>query len=61
MEKLDKTTVATMLAGAFWHWEGWPSCVALLGGVSLPRLWLARISSRPLDRLDSAEIELVGD
>jgi hypothetical protein len=33
----------------------------LLGGVSLVSLWLARMSSRPLDHLDSAEIELVGD
>ena len=49
------------LTDAFWRWQGWPGCVALLGGVSLLSLWLARISSRPLDHLDSAEIELVGD
>jgi predicted MFS family arabinose efflux permease len=49
------------LTDAFWRWQGWPGCVALLGGVSLLSLWLARISSRPLDQLDSAEIELVGD
>jgi YNFM family putative membrane transporter len=54
-------SVGATLTGVFWHWEGWPGCVALLGGVSLLSLWLARISSRPLDRLDSAEIELVGD
>ena len=49
------------LTDVFWRWQGWPGCVALLGGVSLLSLWLARISSRPLDQLDSAEIELVGD
>ncbi len=45
----------------FWRWAAWPGCVALLGGVSLLSLWLARVSSRPLDQLDSTEIELVGD
>jgi len=49
------------LTDLFWRWQGWPGCVALLGGVSLLSVWLARISSRPLDHLDSAEIELVGD
>jgi hypothetical protein len=53
--------VGATLTGVFWHWEGWPGCVALLVGVSLLSLWLARISSRPLDRLDSAEIEVIGD
>jgi MFS transporter, YNFM family, putative membrane transport protein len=54
-------SVGATLTGVFWHWQGWPGCVALLVGVSLLSLWLARISSRPLDQLDSAEIELVGD
>ena len=54
-------SVGATLTGVLWHWEGWRGCVALLGGVSLLSLWLARISSGPLDRLDSAEIELVGD
>ena len=54
-------SVGATLTGVFWHWEGWPGCVVLLGGVALLSLWLARISSRPLDQLDSAEIELVGD
>jgi predicted MFS family arabinose efflux permease len=45
----------------FWHWAAWHGCVALLTGVSLASLWLARVSSRPLDQLDSREIELVGD
>jgi len=40
---------------------GVAGCVALLGGVSLLSFWLARISSRPSDQLDSREIELVGD
>jgi MFS transporter, YNFM family, putative membrane transport protein len=44
-----------------WRWKKWPGCVALLGGVSLASLWLARLSSRAADRLDSAEIELIGD
>jgi MFS transporter, YNFM family, putative membrane transport protein len=54
-------SVGATLTGVFWHWEGWPGCVALLGGVSLLSLWLARLSSRPLDQFDSAEIEVVGD
>ena len=49
------------LTDLFWRWQGWPGCGARLGGVSLLSLWLARISSLPLDQLDSAEIELVGD
>lgn len=54
-------SVGATLTDLFWRWKGWPGCVALLGGVSLLSMWLARISSRPLDQLDSAEIELVGD
>jgi len=54
-------SVGATLTDLFWRWKGWPGCVALLGGVSLLSLWLARISSRPLDQLDSAEIGLVGD
>jgi predicted MFS family arabinose efflux permease len=54
-------SVGATLTDFFWRWKKWPGCVALLGGVSLLSLWLARISSRPLDQLDSAEIELVGD
>ena len=53
-------SVGATLTDLFWRWEGWPGCVVLLGAVSLLSLWLARISSRPLDQLDSAEIELVG-
>jgi YNFM family putative membrane transporter len=46
---------ATVQTGAilpdwFWRRERWPGCVALLRGVSLASLWLARISSRPLDQ-----------
>jgi predicted MFS family arabinose efflux permease len=54
-------SVGATLTDVFWRWKGWPGCVAMLGGVSLVSLWLARISSRPLDQLDPAEIELVGD
>jgi predicted MFS family arabinose efflux permease len=53
-------SIGATLTDWFWHWRGWPGCVLVLGVVSLLSLWLARISSRPLDRLDSAEIELVG-
>ncbi|MFZ3266856.1 MAG: MFS transporter [Terriglobales bacterium] len=45
----------------FWRWKGWPGCVVLFAAVSLISLGFARMSSRPLDQLDSAEIELVGD
>jgi len=54
-------SVGATLTGLFWRWKGWPGCVAVLGGVSLLSLWLARICSRPREQLDSAEIELVGD
>ncbi len=54
-------SVGATLTALFWRWKGWPGCVGLLAGASLLSLWLARISSRPLDHLDSAEIELVGD
>ena len=54
-------SVGATLTDAFWRWKAWPGCVALLGGVSLLSWWLARLSSRSIDRLDSAEIELVGD
>jgi predicted MFS family arabinose efflux permease len=54
-------SVGATLTGLFWRWQGWPGCVAVLGGVSLLSLWLARICSRPREQLDSAEIELVGD
>lgn len=54
-------SVGATLTGLFWRWKGWPGCVAVLGGVSLLSLWLARICSRPREELDSAEIELVGD
>ncbi|MGA2354577.1 MAG: MFS transporter [Terriglobales bacterium] len=54
-------SVGATLTGLFWRWDGWRGCVMLLGAVSLVSLWLARMSSRPLDHLDSAEIELVGD
>ncbi len=54
-------SVGATLTDWFWRWQGWPGCVGLLAGVSLVSLWLARISSRPHDQLDSAEIELVGD
>jgi MFS transporter, YNFM family, putative membrane transport protein len=54
-------SVGATLTDFFWRWKAWPGCVALLGGVSLLSFWLARLSSRPLNRLDSSEIELVGD
>ncbi len=53
-------SAGALVTGWFWHWRGWPGCVALLGAISLLSLWLARHSSRPLDQLDSSEIELVG-
>ena len=53
--------IGATLTGLFWRWKGWPGCVMSLVGASLVSLWLARASSRPLDHLDSTEIELVGD
>jgi YNFM family putative membrane transporter len=54
-------SVGAVLTGWCWHWAAWPGCVALLAGISLLSMWLARMSSLPTDQLDSAEIELVGD
>lgn len=53
-------SIGAALTGLFWRWKGWPGCVVLMGAVSLASLWLARVSSRPLDQFDSTEIELVG-
>ncbi len=54
-------SVGATLTDWFWRWAAWPGCVLLLGAVSLASLWLARMSSRPMDELDSSEIEVVGD
>ncbi len=54
-------SMGATLTDWFWHWKSWPGCVVLFGAVSLLSLSLARLSSRPLDHIDSAEIELVGD
>ena len=54
-------SLGATLTAWFWHWAAWPGCVALLAVVSLLSLWLALISSRPIDQLDSQEIQLVGD
>jgi len=49
------------LTDFFWQWKRWPGCVTVLAGVSLLSVVMARLSSRPVDQLDSTEIELVGD
>jgi len=54
-------SLGATLTDFFWRWKAWPGCVVLLGAVSLLSLWLARMSSRPLDQFDRAEIEWVGD
>ena len=54
-------SLGATLTAWFWHWAAWPGCVALLTAISLLSLWLARISGRPLDQLDSQQIQLVGD
>ncbi len=54
-------SIGATLTDWFWQWKGWPGCVALMATVSLLSLSLARLSSRPVDVLDSAEIELIGD
>jgi len=53
--------IGATLTDWFWRWKAWSGCVLLFATVSLLSLWLALLSSRPLDQLDSAEIELVGD
>ena len=53
-------TVGATITDWFWQRWGWPGCVALLGGVSIVSVRLARASSRPAEQMDSAEIELVG-
>jgi predicted MFS family arabinose efflux permease len=54
-------SLGATLTAWFWRSAAWPGCVALLGIVSLVSVWLAGISSRSTDQLDSTEIELVGD
>jgi predicted MFS family arabinose efflux permease len=45
----------------FWQRQGWPGCVALLGGVGVLSLLLAMLSSRPHEALPHAEPEVVAD
>lgn len=54
-------SLGATLTGWFWQWKKWAGCVALMAAVSVLSLLLARLSSRPLDLLDSSEIESVGD
>lgn len=54
-------TVGAMATDWFWQRAAWPGCVALLGGVSLLSVLLARASSWPQEKLDTSEIELVGN
>jgi len=53
-------TVGATVTDWFWRHAGWPGCVALLGGVSIASVLLARASSWPQEQLDTSEIELVG-
>ena len=54
-------SIGAIITDFFWQWRGWPGCVALLGATSLISLWLGRLSSRPAERLDTAEIGVAGD
>ena len=53
-------SIGAIVTDFFWQWRGWPGCVALLGSTSLISLWLGRLSSRPAERLDTAEIGVAG-
>lgn len=54
-------SVGAVVTDFFWQWHGWSGCVALLAITSLISLWLGRLSSRPVERLDTAEIGLAVD
>lgn len=54
-------SVGAILTDFFWQWRGWPGCVVLLGISSLVSFWLARMSSRPVEHLDTAQIGLAVD
>jgi MFS transporter, YNFM family, putative membrane transport protein len=54
-------SIGAVVTDFFWQWRGWPGCIALLGTTSLISLWLGRLSSRPVERLDTAEIGLAVD
>ena len=54
-------SIGAVVTDFFWQWRGWPGCVALLGTTSLISLWLGRLSSRPVEQLDTAEIGLAVD
>ncbi len=43
-------SVGATLTDFFWRWKNWPGCVVLFAGVSLVSLWLALVSSQPLER-----------
>jgi MFS transporter, YNFM family, putative membrane transport protein len=53
-------TVGATVTDWFWQRAAWPGCIALLGGISLVSLWLARISCRRVEELESAEVDMVG-
>lgn len=54
-------TIGATVTDWFWQHAAWPGCVALLGSVSIASVVLARASSWPQEKLDTSEIELVGD
>ena len=54
-------TVGATVTDWFWRRAAWPGCVALLGSVSVASVLLARASSWPQEKVDTTEIELVGD
>jgi YNFM family putative membrane transporter len=54
-------SIGAVVTDLFWQWREWPGCVALLAITSLMSLWLGRLSSRPVERLDTAEVGLAID
>ncbi len=54
-------TIGATVTDWFWRRAAWPGCVALLGTVSIASVVLARASSWPQEKLDTSDIELVGD
>lgn len=49
-------SLGATLTDWFWRWKRWPGCVGLLAVVSFGSLWMARMSSRPTERLDPTEV-----
>ncbi|HYX53498.1 MAG TPA: MFS transporter [Candidatus Limnocylindrales bacterium] len=53
-------SLGATLTGWCWQWQKWRGCVALLAGLSVFSLVMARLSSRPHEVLEPATVDALG-